>query len=87
MDILGLNMHHLNFIIMIKGVLCTGVKYRFSKSHTFRKLTVFLCGYGCINCDKTDSIASMPMKLFHIVTNDIASNKRSFVIFGQKSGF
>ena len=39
-----------------------GVKYRFSKSHNFRKITDFLFGYGCIKRDKTDSIASIPMK-------------------------
>ena len=40
-----------------------GVKFRFSQSHNFRQFTDFLCGYGCIKRDKTDSISSIPMKL------------------------
>ena len=40
------------------------VKYRFSQSHNFRKFTGtgFWCAYDCIKRDKTDSIASIPMK-------------------------
>ena len=38
--------------------MCRGVKYRFYKSHNFRKFIGFWCGYGCIKRDKTDFINS-----------------------------
>ena len=56
-------MHHMDFIIVIKGDLCIlGESVDFPKVTTFEKIPVFLCGYGCIKRHKTDSIVSILMK-------------------------
>ena len=58
-------MHHMDFTIVIKRALWAGgggVKYRFYKSHNFRKFTGFWCGYASIKRDKTDSIVLILMK-------------------------
>ena len=64
MDRLGLKHAAHEFYFCYKGrFMYMGVRFRFSQSHNFRKFTDFLFGYGCIKRDKTDSIASFPMKL------------------------
>ena len=47
-------MHHMNFIIVIKGFMYRGggVKYRFSKSHNFRKLAGFCVSVAELNVIK-----------------------------------
>ena len=58
-----------------------GVKFRFPQSHNFRQFTDFLCGYGCIKCDKTDSISSIPMKLQTLVVKILLKHKINKVLY------
>ena len=55
-------MHHIDYIIIIKGFVGTGGEYRFSKCHNFANLPVFWRGYDCMKRDKMESIASILMK-------------------------
>ena len=62
----------MDFIIVMKGILCTGGgggKVSIFKSHNLRKFTGFLCGYGRIKRDKTYSIASILMKFYTLIVN------------------
>ena len=71
----------MDFIIVINGVYVQGVKYRFFKSHNFRKITGFGCGYGCIKCNKTDDISSILIKLSTLVVKILLKHKISKVLY------
>ena len=58
-----------------------GVKYRFSKSHNFRKFTAFLCGYCCIKHDKTTNIASIVMKFEILVVKVLVKHNINEVLY------
>ena len=53
----------------------TGAKYRFYKSHNFRKFTGFWCGYASIKRDKTDSIVIILMKFSTLVEKILLKHK------------
>ena len=52
-----------------------GVKYRFSKSHNFRKFTGFWCRYCCVKHDKATKIASILMKFEILVVKILIKHK------------
>ena len=58
-----------------------GVRYRFSKSHNFRKFTAFSCGYVCIKRDKTDTIASILMHFYKLVVGILLKHKIDKVLY------
>ena len=58
-----------------------GVKYRFSKSHNFRKFTGFWCGYGCINRDKTNIIAAILMQFSTLVVKILLKHNINKVLY------
>ena len=58
-----------------------GIKYRFFKSHNSRNFTSFWRGYGCIKCDKTDSIESILMKFYTQVIKILLKHKINEVLY------
>ena len=61
--------------------MCRGVKYRFHKSHNFRKFSSFWCGYGCIKRDKTDNIVLILMKFYTLVGKILLKHKINKVLY------
>ena len=58
-----------------------GVKYRFSKSHNFRKFTGFWCGFGCIKRDKTNIIAAILMQFSTLVVKILLKHTINKVLY------
>ena len=76
------------FIIVIIGDLWQGGKVSIFKSRNFRKFTGFLCEYGWIKRDKTDSIASILMQFESLVVKIMLKHKiNEILFFGVKKWF
>ena len=58
-----------------------GVKYRFSKSHNFRKFAGFWCRYGCIKRVKTNIIAAILMQFSTLVVKILLKHKINKVLY------